>query len=616
MEPKSGKSKKDQRALDQRIREARYRLVADGALQAGPLNIIVGLVLMGFFYTDVALWQRVVWAVAMTVVAVARIVSLRLSIRQNRSPSTLDMHIYTVLSAVVGLLWGASLFMLPRYADPLAWQCTMLILAGMTAGAALSGAAEPRVVAAYNLPALGLLTVFLALQQTYLHGVMASLTVFFFLMMQRLAWTNSRYLIDTVKARIKLEDTQRRSNAQSEALLRLAEEHESAARRAEDAAKQNSAVLVNMSHDLRSPLSEVLGVVDVLKRADLDPDSQSLIEMMGDSGHQLSHLIHDVLDYASIQAGRMELYLSDVSGKMLCDKLRKFGQDKAEAKGLRFSLKTSGDAEKPMRMDVQRVQQILKIFIRNAVRFTESGEVSVTLHVDGDGGNIARLHVEVRDSGIGIPNELREHLFDAFKKEELDESMRAAGTGLGLLLCKQLAGFMRGDVGYRPAPGGGSILWLDLPLRFSSKNDRYCERETLSLANRRIRVLVAESDEVRASVLRGHLQVINCEVASAVTPEEVVDALRAQPFDAVVLGPIIESTPSESLAEQIRAMASTATLTPIIRLVRNLGEPLRQRDGEIELALPVVSDDLTKALNLATNDELNTQIYTSNSATA
>ncbi|WP_019961174.1 hybrid sensor histidine kinase/response regulator [Woodsholea maritima] len=593
-----------EKALEQRIRDARYRLVAEGALQSGPLNIVNGAVLMGFFYTDVAWWLRLGWLAMMTVAVAGRVLTMRRAMKEDRAPTPMEMRIYTILSGLVGLVWGSSLFLLPSYANPLAWQCTMLILAGMAAGAALSSAPEPRVVAAYNLPALGLLTVFLGLQQTYLHGVMAGLTILFFFVMQRLAWTNSRYLVDAVKSRTSLEDTQRRSEAQSEALLRLAEEHEEAARRAEESAKKNAAVLVNMSHDLRGPLSEVLGVTDILKRANLDAENASMVEMMAGSGQQLSYLIHDVLDYARIQAGQMELYLSDITCETLGEHLRRHGEPRAKSKGIRFSVKVTGDTERAMRMDAQRVEQILKLFINNAVRFTESGEVAVMVHVESQHQELARLHVEVRDSGVGVPPALRAHLFEAFQREELDDEMREAGTGLGLLLCKQLANFMRGDVGYRPAPGGGSIMWLDLPLRYSSRLDRYCDNETMSLAKRRLRVLVAESDDVRATVLRGHLQVINCGVTSVTRVEDVLQALRSSAFDAVVLGPVVESVASEGVAEQIRAMASTAALTPIIRLVRDLGEPIRHQGHDYELALPIVSDDLTRALNLATGDGL------------
>lgn len=575
-------------------------LVARSALRAVPLNI-VNAVLLGILIFDYA--NPVALAVWLTVLVIAptlRFSAMLRARRADRAPTRLEMTAYVLLSGVVGLAWGMTPFIAGPQIPALTAQIMALVIAGMAAGAVLTAAGNRYVIWAYSAPALGLWGLSLVLTQPGPGMVAATMLALFFGAMTLLARTYTLTLTDAVTANVQLEAERANTEAQAEAMARLAEHNDQAARRAEEAARSSAVMLANMSHELRSPLNGVLGLSQLLEEAGLQPEHARMANRIRQSGQTLEGLINTVLEVSRIEAGRLELVLEDITARDIADRIERRAGALAASKGVALDFDLSGDAERALRGDGGRIIHMARILVSNAIRFTDEGAVTVRISVNPASEGAARLRVEVHDTGCGVPESARSQLFNAMAFDSVDENIKESGTGLGLLLVQRLADLMNGEAGYQPAEvGTGSVFWFELGLRHSVRSDRYADGEQMSVANRRLRVLVGEADSGRQSVLLGYLKSFNCVVTCVGAAAEMSDALGAAAYDAVVLGERLTDADPEDAAADIRALPSTASMTPVLRLDAGLDTALRLNASETLVRSPVSADALLEGLKSA-----------------
>ena len=593
-----GFEKPDGDAVALELQRTKRLLVARSALRAVPMNIVNAIVLSALLLGHSDPVAHAVWFGVLCCAALLRLAVMWRAHRDDRVPTNGEMNGYIALSGLVGVCWGLTPFVMGPAAPAVTGQVVAMVIAGMAAGAAMTSAAEHRVVLAYTLPALGLWGAWLATTGGWQGMVAAVLLVGFLVAMNGLTLTYAKTLADAVKANVALDEVRRHTEAQAAAMTRLAEHNDKAARQAEEHARASAAVLANMSHELRAPLNGVMGMAQLLQETVPTPDQKRMASRVRESGEQLNRLLTDVLDVSRIQAGRLELELEDVTAQRIGQAVTREFEPAAAAKGLAFEVQVAGEADLTVRADETRVLQLARILTANALRFTEKGGVTVTVTSRMGEGGRARLRVEVRDTGCGVPESAREHLFDALASDRMDTSIREAGTGLGLHLAKRLAGLMDGEVGYKPA-SGGSIFWFEIALKPSCKGDKYADGEQLTVDARRLRMLVAESDPARRSVLLGYLKSFNCVVTCADSAAEMVEALGASAYDTVVIGLALSDGEAEIAAAEVRTLASTAAMTPIVRLVRDLETPVRAATAEVQVRAPVSAEALLDGLNAA-----------------
>ncbi|GAB6043410.1 ATP-binding protein [Endothiovibrio diazotrophicus] len=233
------------------------------------------------------------------------------------------------------------------------------------------------------------------------------------------------------------------------------------ARNAADAANRaKSEFLATMSHEIRTPMNVVIGMADVLLEGPLGDDQRHQVQLLRKAGDTLLGLIDNILDLSKIEARRLELHDAPVDPRHLLDEICSVLGERVHDKGLMLSLHIAPGVPPAIRADPTRLLQVLINLIGNAIKFTDAGEIGVTLALETE----QRLRFTVTDSGVGIAAEHLEQIFDHFTQADTSITRRYGGSGLGLAICKRLVELMGGEIGVHSRPGEGSRFTFTLPL--------------------------------------------------------------------------------------------------------------------------------------------------------
>ncbi len=229
-------------------------------------------------------------------------------------------------------------------------------------------------------------------------------------------------------------------------------------RRAESANQLKTEFLANMSHELRTPLNGILGFSELLeKRLGATKDGQCATHIRT-SGQHLLAIVNDVLDLAKIEAGKLSIDIKAENIAQMLEQVVGAHGGAAKAKGLELTFEVAANVPAAVHCDRTRMVQILNNLVHNAIKFTERGEVALTVRREGDS-----VHFSVRDTGCGVAEAARERIFERFSQADSSITRKFGGTGLGLALCRQLATLMHARVGFDTREGEGSTFWVRLP---------------------------------------------------------------------------------------------------------------------------------------------------------
>lgn len=245
--------------------------------------------------------------------------------------------------------------------------------------------------------------------------------------------------------------------------VKMTEEIAAARDAAEAAARVKSEFLVNMSHEIRTPLNAVLGMADLLGDTDLDPRQRGQLDVLRTAGESLLGLVNEIMDLSTLEAGGMTLEDQSFDLRDLLEGAASVVAPMAHARGLELLLDVDPRVDGRWRGDPGRVRQVVMNLLSNAVKFTEGGEVEIVatpLAPGQEGG----LHIAVRDTGIGIPPERLEGVFERFTQLDSSSTRRYGGSGLGLALCRELCTLMNGRLHAESEVGVGSTFHVEVPL--------------------------------------------------------------------------------------------------------------------------------------------------------
>jgi signal transduction histidine kinase/CheY-like chemotaxis protein len=229
---------------------------------------------------------------------------------------------------------------------------------------------------------------------------------------------------------------------------------------ADETARAKTMLFATLSHEIRTPLNGILGMAGLLAMSELTSAQRSWLTAVQDSGQHLLMLLNDILDYAKLQSGRVELETLTFNPVLTLQSVSELCAPKAQEKGLEIAVAVEAGVPQLVEGDDGRLRQILLNLASNAVKFTQSGGVLLRLAPTSSG----HLRFSVEDTGIGVPPDKAAHVFDEFAQADSSHTRQYGGTGLGLAIVRKLANAMGGDVGLLPRTGGGSVFFADLPL--------------------------------------------------------------------------------------------------------------------------------------------------------
>ena len=410
-------------------------------------------------------------------------------------------------------------------------------------------------------------------------------------------------------SRLSLVVSQTLAAAQRRRLSEAARAADIARQAAVEASEAKSRFLANMSHEIRTPLNGVTAVADLLAMTALAPRQHEMAQLIAQSGRMLERLLNDVLDFAKIEAGYLEIEREPFQLDEAVSAMIDLFAARADAKGLAFTSKISPGAKGLFEGDSLRVRQILANLLSNAVKFTEAGEVRLEVMAD-DEDDATQVTLRVSDTGCGFTPERGARLFNRFEQGDDSITRQYGGTGLGLTISRSLAALMGGTITWRSTPGQGSTFEATVRVRRLQGTEALVEKTPAPDQEVGLRVLVVEDNPNNRRIVGMVLELIEAEVTFAENGQEGLDAFAPGRFDIILMDLQMPVLDGLSATREIRARerVSQAPPVPIIALSANamthhVAEALAA-GATAHVAKPIVPERLIQTMiGLAPGDQ-------------